>query len=145
MAAVPVTVRLARMFKAKVTLLHIFRYVPKHRYPIPVEWMVEIIRRDVRTKLVEAKRILHEAGVETEIMVLEDGIPAQQILSFVKVVCRSAACYGNSCGRRYGAIHHRVNSGRGIATSVLPSSDGGATGLPCCAGGYPYAKDSICY
>ncbi len=84
MAAVPVTVRLAQMFKAKVTLLHIFRYVPKHRYPIPVEWMVEIIRRDVRTKLVEAKRILHEAGLETEIMVLEDGIPAQQILSFVK-------------------------------------------------------------
>lgn len=84
MAAVPITARLARMFKAKVTLLHIFRYVPKHRYPIPVEWMVEIIRRDVRSKLVEAKRILHEAGLETKIMVLEDGIPAQQILTFVK-------------------------------------------------------------
>jgi nucleotide-binding universal stress UspA family protein len=84
MAAVPITGRLARIFKAKVTLLHIFQYVPKHRYPIPVEWMVEIIRRDVRSKLVEAKRILHEAGLETEVVVLEDGIPAEQILAFVK-------------------------------------------------------------
>jgi nucleotide-binding universal stress UspA family protein len=84
MAAVPITGRLARIFKAKVTLLHVFQYVPKHRYPIPVEWMVEIIRRDVRSKLAEAKRILHDAGLETEVMVLEDGIPAEQILTFVK-------------------------------------------------------------
>ena len=84
MAAVPITARLGRIFKTEVTLLHIFQYVPKHRCPIPLEWMVEIIRRDMRSKLVEAKRILHEAGVETEVMVLEDGIPAEQILSFVK-------------------------------------------------------------
>jgi nucleotide-binding universal stress UspA family protein len=65
-------------------LLHIFQYVTKHRYKVRVEWMVEIIRRDVRSKLADAKRILHEAGVETEVMVLEDGIPSQQILTFVQ-------------------------------------------------------------
>lgn len=83
-SAVRVAGELATIFHAKVTLLHVFQYVPKHRYKVPVEWMVEIIRADVRNKLVEAKRVLHEAGVEAEVMMLEDGIPAQQILTFVQ-------------------------------------------------------------
>ncbi len=84
MTAVPVTVSFARLFNAKVTLLHVFQYVPKHRHKVPVEWMVEIIRRDVRNRLAEAKSILEQAGVEREVMVLEDGIPSQQILTFVQ-------------------------------------------------------------
>jgi hypothetical protein len=74
---------LAQIFCAKVTLLHIFQYVPKYRYKVPVEWMVEIIRTDVRKKLAEAKRVLNDAGVEVEVMMLEDGFPSQQILTFM--------------------------------------------------------------
>jgi nucleotide-binding universal stress UspA family protein len=83
-AAVSVASRMAQVLKAKVTLLHIFQYVPQHRYQFPVEWMVEIIRRDVRTKMSEAKNLLVQSGIETEIVVLEDGIPAQQIISFTR-------------------------------------------------------------
>ncbi|HEY4388403.1 MAG TPA: hypothetical protein VGN34_28460 [Ktedonobacteraceae bacterium] len=64
-------------------MLHIFQYVPKYRYKVPVEWMVEIIRTDVRKKLAEAKRVLNDAGVEVEVMMLEDGFPSQQILTFM--------------------------------------------------------------
>src|ERR1700751_1599547 len=83
-AAVSVASRMAHVLKAKITLLHIFQYVPKHRYKVPVEWMVEIIRRDVRSKIEEAKRNLVQSGIDTEFVVLEDGIPAQQILSFTR-------------------------------------------------------------
>jgi nucleotide-binding universal stress UspA family protein len=75
---------MAQALKAKVTLLHVFQYVPKHRYKVPVEWMVEIIRRDVRSRMKEAKSFLVQAGIDTEFMILEDGIPAQQIISFVR-------------------------------------------------------------
>jgi len=83
-AAVSFARRVAQILKAKVTLLHIFQYVPKHRYKVPVEWMVEIIRRDVRSRMKEAKSLLVQAGIDTEFMVLEDGIPAQQIISFTR-------------------------------------------------------------
>jgi hypothetical protein len=57
MSAVRVEGGLAQIFCAKTTLLHIFQYVPKHRYKVPVAWMVEIIRTDVRKKLAEAKGV----------------------------------------------------------------------------------------
>lgn len=83
-AALSVAGTMAQIFKAKVTLLHIFQYVPKHSYRVPVDWMVEIIRRDVRQKLEETTKILQQSGIETKTIVLEDGNPAQQILSFVQ-------------------------------------------------------------
>jgi nucleotide-binding universal stress UspA family protein len=75
---------MAQVLKVKVTLLHIFEYVPKHRYKVPVEWMVEIIRRDVRRRMSEAKSLLVQCGIDTEFVVLEDGVPAQQILNYIK-------------------------------------------------------------
>jgi nucleotide-binding universal stress UspA family protein len=84
MSAVRVAGGLAQIFCAKVRLLHIFQYEPKHRYKVPVEWMVEIIRTDVRKKLAEAKGVLNEAGVEGEVMMPEDGFPSQQILTFMQ-------------------------------------------------------------
>ena len=62
-AAVLIACRVAEMLKATVTILHVFQYVPHHRYRVPVEWMVEVIRRDVRKKLQEAKDIFCEANV----------------------------------------------------------------------------------
>ena len=82
--AVLIASKVARVFKATVTILHVFQYVPHHRYKVPVEWMVEIIRRDVRQKLQETKDIFREANVQAEVMVVEDGIPSQQILNFVE-------------------------------------------------------------
>jgi nucleotide-binding universal stress UspA family protein len=75
---------LAKIFNVKVTLLHVFEYVPDHRYPIDVGWMVETIRRDIRTQLEESENILRQSRIETEIVMLEDGIPAQQILGFLQ-------------------------------------------------------------
>jgi nucleotide-binding universal stress UspA family protein len=46
--------------------------------------MLESIRTDVRNKLAEAKRVLNEAGVEVEVMMLEDSVPPQQIVTFVQ-------------------------------------------------------------
>ncbi len=83
-AAEWVACRVAQGLNAPVTILHIFQYVPHHRYKVPVEWMVEIIRRDVRGKLKEAKGMFREANVEAEVMVIEDGAPSQQIVNFVR-------------------------------------------------------------
>jgi nucleotide-binding universal stress UspA family protein len=46
--------------------------------------MVETIRKDVRKKLTETEGILHDAGVEVEVMMPEDDIPSQGILNFVR-------------------------------------------------------------
>jgi len=75
---------MAQVFKVKLTVLHVFEYVPNHRYPVPVGWMVEIIRRDVRNKLEEANNALRQSGIETETRMLEGGMPAQQILGFMQ-------------------------------------------------------------
>jgi len=83
-SAAHVANRVARIFQVPVTLLHIFQYAPRHRYLGPVEWMVEIIRRDVRDKLEEAKDIFHRSGVKVDVMVREDGSPAQEILAFLR-------------------------------------------------------------
>src|SRR6266568_7672699 len=75
---------LARIFNAKVTLLHIFQYLPQHLYQVPVEWMIEIIRKDIEGKLLETERVLKEAGLQVEVVIVEGGIPPQQILDFVE-------------------------------------------------------------
>lgn len=83
-AAVSFASKMAQVFKVKVTLLHVFEYVPPHRYRIPLGWMVEIIRRDADRKLEEAKNTLRQSGIETDTRMLEGAIPVQQILSFIQ-------------------------------------------------------------
>ena len=92
--AVSVASRMARTFKAKLTLFHVFPYVPRHRYKIPVEWMVEIIRRDVHTRLQEVKNSLCQSGIDTNIVVQEDGAPALQILNFIQTCKHSLLVMG---------------------------------------------------
>jgi nucleotide-binding universal stress UspA family protein len=82
-AAVPVADKLARLFKVKVTILHVFQYAPRHRHQIPMEWMVGIIRRDVRCRLVATKQRLIDLGVQTEVG-MEDGIPFRRIFTFIQ-------------------------------------------------------------
>jgi len=88
-AAVPVAIGLAKILKAEVTLLNVFQYVPHHRYQVPVEWMVDIIRKDVQAKLRQIKSTFDQAEVPADIVMIEDGVASQQILEFV------ATC--NSC------------------------------------------------
>lgn len=81
--AVSIACRMAQTFKVKVTLLHVFQYVQKRRYLFPTEWMVELIRDDVRRKLDGARCLLARSGIDAEIIVLEGKIPAPHILRFV--------------------------------------------------------------
>jgi len=82
--ALSIASRVARIFKAKVTILHVFQYVAQHHYKVPVDWMIATIRSDVREKLGENKRVLSEAGIETEVRMIEGGVPAQEILNFAQ-------------------------------------------------------------
>jgi nucleotide-binding universal stress UspA family protein len=84
MSAARIAAGISQIFNARVTLLHIFEYAPRHRYQVPVGWMLESIRSDVRKKLAEVKEILIEAGVEVEVMMLEGAVPAQQIVTFMQ-------------------------------------------------------------
>ncbi|WP_035355411.1 universal stress protein [Edaphobacter aggregans] len=76
--------RVARIFQAKVTVLHVFQYLAQHRYKVPVDWMIKTIRREVQEKLAEDKRSLCEAGIESEVRMIEGGVPAQEILNFAQ-------------------------------------------------------------
>ena len=82
-AAVPVAIGLAKIFKAEVIILNVFQYVPHHRYQVPVGWMVEIIRKDVEAQLSRIKHTIEQAEIKSEVVVIEDGVSSQQILKFV--------------------------------------------------------------
>jgi nucleotide-binding universal stress UspA family protein len=82
-AALSVARRIARTFNAGVTLVHVFQFVPRHQYRIPVEWMVERIRKEFRNKLEEAGNWLRQSGIETDVIMIEDGFPALEILSYL--------------------------------------------------------------
>lgn len=75
---------MARISKATLTLFYVFQYVPEHRYQVPVEWMVEIIRRDAHARLQKTKAFLCQSGIDTNIMVQDGGTPALLIIDFVK-------------------------------------------------------------
>jgi nucleotide-binding universal stress UspA family protein len=60
-AALHVAARLAQALEARVTILHVFEYVARHAYKIPVDWMMGEIRKDVMKKLVEIERTLQKS------------------------------------------------------------------------------------
>ncbi len=53
-----------------------------------------MIRRDVSTRLQEAKDVLRQSGVDTDIMVQEGGTPALRILDFVQTCKRPLLVMG---------------------------------------------------
>jgi nucleotide-binding universal stress UspA family protein len=87
-AALSIASRVARIFKAKVTILHVFEYVAQHQYRVPVDWMIATIRSDVREKLGVNERALSEAGIESEVKMIEGGVPSQEIINFAQS-CRN--------------------------------------------------------
>jgi nucleotide-binding universal stress UspA family protein len=82
-AALPIAGRLATLFSAKVLVVHVFQYVARHPYQIPVGWMIERIRDDVELKTVEARNILIHTGLEAESRVIGYGIPSAEILNLL--------------------------------------------------------------
>ncbi len=87
-AALSIAGRFAHMFKAKVLVVHVFQYVARHQYQVPVGWMIECIRRDVQHRMNKTRKILADIGVETEGRLIEDGFPALEILNVLQT-CKS--------------------------------------------------------
>ena len=83
-AALSTAGRVARTFKAKVLVVHVFQYVAHHQYQVPVGWMIESIRRDVRQRMNETTKVLADIGVETEGRMIEDGFPSLEILNILQ-------------------------------------------------------------
>lgn len=68
--------------------MHVFQYVARHQYQVPVGWMIECIRRDVQHKMNETRKLLADIGVETEGRLIEDGFPPLEILNVLQK-CKS--------------------------------------------------------
>jgi nucleotide-binding universal stress UspA family protein len=83
-AALSIAGRFAHMFKAKVLVVHVFQYVARHQYQVPVGWMIECIRRDVQHRMNETRKVLADSWVETEGRMIEDGFPALEILHVIQ-------------------------------------------------------------
>jgi nucleotide-binding universal stress UspA family protein len=82
-AALLLAGKAAKLFKARLTMLHVFQYPIHHGYPVRVRWMVEMLRNDVREKMNEAGRRLGELGVQAETVMIEDGFPSEEITAYV--------------------------------------------------------------
>lgn len=83
-AALSIAGRLARIFNAKILVVHVFQYVARHQYQVPVGWMIESIRRDVQHRMSETRKVLTDLGIETEGMLIEDGFPSVEILNILQ-------------------------------------------------------------
>ena len=49
--AISIAGKLAVQFQAKLSVLHVFETVAHHRYQIPVSWMIDAVRRDIKQQL----------------------------------------------------------------------------------------------
>jgi nucleotide-binding universal stress UspA family protein len=87
-AALLLAGKAARLFKARLTVLHVFQYPIHHGYPVRVRWMVELLRHDIKGKMDEATRRLGELGVEAEAVMIEDGFPSEEIPAYV-ALCKN--------------------------------------------------------
>jgi nucleotide-binding universal stress UspA family protein len=84
-AALWVAGRFAKIFNAKVLVVHVFQYVAHHPYQIPVGWMIDCIRRDDERRINEARKVLSDNEVETEARLMEYGLPSAEILNLLLV------------------------------------------------------------
>ena len=72
---------MAKLLKCKILIVHVFQYVARHRYTMPVGWMIEIIRSCVQRQMLEAQLALTEIGIEAKTLLVEDGFPTIEILN----------------------------------------------------------------
>jgi nucleotide-binding universal stress UspA family protein len=81
--AMTVAARFAKALKMGLTIFHVFQYVPRHEYHVPVDWMVYELRRKVELKLDSMRQTLADLQIEAHVSVVEDGDPSREILSFL--------------------------------------------------------------
>lgn len=75
---------LALHYGAPMKVLHVFTMVAPHRYAVPVEWMVDDLRKRARRQLQRLKLRLTKSGCNVETQILEAGrSPASQILDAI--------------------------------------------------------------
>ena len=84
--AMTVAGRFAKALKVDLTIFHVFQYVPRHEYLVPVDWMIHELRRKVELKLDSMRQTLADIQVEAHASVVEDGNPSQQVLNFLSGV-----------------------------------------------------------
>ena len=81
MVAMSLGVEISRLLKGRLLLLHVFRYLPQHKYAVPVEWMVSELRHRAKRQLNLFRGRISRAGVPVETLLLETtGDPAVEII-----------------------------------------------------------------
>lgn len=81
LVAMSLGVEISRRLMAQLLLVHVFRYRPQHKYAVPVEWMVNELRRRAKGQLNLLRGRASRAGVPAETLLLETtGDPAVEIL-----------------------------------------------------------------
>lgn len=83
-SAIAVAASFARRFEAKVLVINVFEDVANHRYQIPVSWIVEALRKDRKLQMCQKVRMLQQSGIQTEGIVLEDGLASTEILKTLR-------------------------------------------------------------
>lgn len=63
---------LSQRLRGRVLLLHVFSYVPRHRYSIPVDWMIREIRERTKRQLEVARLRITRASGHAETILLDD-------------------------------------------------------------------------
>ncbi|AFL87425.1 universal stress protein UspA-like protein [Terriglobus roseus DSM 18391] len=84
LAARSIAVTMAKLFHCRIQIVHVFEYVARHPYRIPVEWMIGMIRTDAERQLLEVHQAITMLGVEATTLLVEDGIPEKEILNCAK-------------------------------------------------------------
>lgn len=82
--AVALAGKLAIQFGAPLSLLHVFEIVAHHRYQIPVTWMIDAIRKDIKQQLFQKVKDLENAGIEAQASLLENGVAPVEILKYLE-------------------------------------------------------------
>lgn len=81
LVAMSFALALSKLLKRRLLLLHIFTYVPKHRYSIPVDWMVVELKERTKASLALAKARITRASGSAETLIADaPGQPAGEIL-----------------------------------------------------------------
>jgi nucleotide-binding universal stress UspA family protein len=92
--AVSIAGKLARQFNASLSLLHVFETVAHHRYQIPVAWMVDAVRRDIKRQLFGKVEELKAAGINAHATLVQGGIATVEILKYLECHKNALAVMG---------------------------------------------------
>lgn len=81
--AISIAGKLALQFGAKLSVLHVFEIVAHHRYQIPVSWMIDAVRRDIKQQLLGKVEELKAAGINAHACLLDHGIAPVEIIKYL--------------------------------------------------------------